>query len=52
MKKKIKKTKAKTAVISPVYSFYGDVEKLHAKVSTLVLGMYSPLVNAVEVLRQ
>ena len=32
MKKKIKKIKAKSIKIDPVYSFYNDVEKLHAKV--------------------
>ena len=52
MKKKIKKIKAKSIKIDPVYSFYNDVEKLHAKVKTLELGKYSPLVIAVEGLKQ
>lgn len=52
MKKKIKKIKAKSIKIDPVYSFYNDVEKLHAKVRGLELGKYSPLVLAVETLKQ
>ena len=52
MKKKIKKIKAKIIKIDPIYSFYNDVEKLHAKVKTLELGKYSPLVIAVESLKQ
>ena len=52
MKKKIKKIKAKSIKIDPVYSFYNDVEKLHAKVRGLELGKYSPLVLAVESLKQ
>ena len=52
MKKKIKKIEAKSIKIDPVYSFYNDVEKLHAKVKTLELGKYSPLVIAVEGLKQ
>ena len=52
MKKKIKKIKEKSIKIDPVYSFYNDVEKLHAKVKTLELGKYSPLVIAVEGLKQ
>jgi hypothetical protein len=52
MKKKIKKIKSKSIKIDPVYSFYNDVEKLHAKVKTLELGKYSPLVIAVEGLKQ
>ena len=52
MKKKIKKIKAKSIKIDAVYSFYNDVEKLHAKVKTLELGKYSPLVIAVESLKQ
>jgi len=52
MKKKTKKIKAKSIKIDPVYSFYNDVEKLHAKVKTLELGKYSPLVIAVEGLKQ
>jgi len=52
MKKKIKKIKTKSIKIDPVYSFYNDVEKLHAKVKTLELGKYSPLVIAVEGLKQ
>ena len=52
MKKKIKKIKAKSIKIDPVYSFYNDVEKLHAKVKVLELGKYAPLVLAVETLKQ
>ena len=52
MKKKIKKIKAKSIKIDPVYSFYNDVEKLHAKVRGLELGKYAPLVLAVETLKQ
>jgi hypothetical protein len=52
MKKKIKKIKAKVVTVDPVQSFYNDVEKLHEKVNTLELGKYSPLVIAVESLKQ
>jgi len=53
MKKKLKKRESKKSTkIDPVYSFYNDVEKLHAKVKTLELGKYSPLVIAVEGLKQ
>jgi hypothetical protein len=52
MKKKIKKIKVKSIKIDPVYSFYNDVEKLHAKVKTLELGKYATLVIAVEGLKQ
>jgi hypothetical protein len=52
LKKKTKKIKAKPIKIDPVHSFYNDVEKLHAKVKTLELGKYSPLVIAVESLKQ
>jgi hypothetical protein len=49
MKKKLKKKESKKSIkIDSVYSFYGDVEKLHAKVRTLELGKYAPLVLAVE----
>ena len=48
MKKKLKKS----TKIDPVYSFYNDVEKLHAKVRGLELGKYAPLVLAVETLKQ
>ena len=53
MKKKSKKRESKKSIkIDSVYSFYGDVEKLHAKVRTLELGKYAPLVLAVETLKQ
>jgi hypothetical protein len=53
MKKKLKKRESKRSInIDSVYSFYNDVEKLHAKVKTLELGKYSPLVIAVETLKQ
>ncbi len=53
MKKKLKKRESKKSTkIDSVHSFYGDVEKLHAKVKGLELGKYSPLVLAVETLKQ
>jgi hypothetical protein len=53
MKKKLKKRESKKSTkIDSVYSFYNDVEKLHAKVKVLELGKYAPLVLAVETLKQ
>jgi len=52
MKKKTKMIKAKVVTVDPAQSFYNDVEKLHEKVKTLELGKYSPLVIAVESLKQ
>jgi hypothetical protein len=53
MKKKLKKRESKKSTkINFVYSFYNDVEKLHAKVRGLELGKYAPLVLAVETLKQ